>query len=159
MGANANDARNRELHNVINNGDFDVFGITETNIHWQNNQQHVRDCTYGWFRKMNITYQYYKDYPCTAKFQVGGVLQLAIGDTASRVTAHGGDETGQGRWTWQLFTGRGRQIRIVTAYRPVRNTTNAGSVWNQQQYYADKHNIGGNPQERWLKDLGDCIEQ
>jgi hypothetical protein len=121
MGMRANDDKNRDIQSFIASGDFDVFGITETNIHWKNNQQHVKEYTYGWFCRMHLAHQYYRDYPCDAKYQVGGVLQLAMGDIVSRVRNHGGDKTGQGRWTRQLFAGKkGRSLQIIMAYWPVR---------------------------------------
>jgi hypothetical protein len=154
IGMRKEDKKNRDIHQFIKCGDFDIFGITETNVHWKNNGQHVGDITYGWFRRKHFSYQYYKDYPCTAKFQSGGVLQIAIGEITSRVIKHGGDDSGLGRWTWHVLQGQqNRVLRVVTAYRPVRNMSNAGSVWNQHQYHSALHQLDGNPHDRWIRDL------
>jgi hypothetical protein len=154
MGTRKTDARNSELHGFISSGDYDIFGMTETNVNWKKNGEHIRDITYGWFRRMGLCYEYYREYPCSSNFQVGGVAQMAIGEITGRIIKYGGDETGQGRWTWQTFKGKkDRIVRIITAYRPVKNKINAGSAWNQQQFYADTHLLEGNPHERWLKDL------
>jgi exonuclease III len=154
MGAQSNDGKNLDLFWFLKEHNFDVFGMAEVNIHWKNNNIQAKDIMYGWFRRMHISQNYYKQFPTTSVFQSGGVLQLAMGDITSRISAHGGDTTGQGRWTWQSFDGQGqRNIRVVTAYRPVRNTTNAGSVWHQQQYFADSNNYDGTPHDRWSADM------
>jgi hypothetical protein len=154
MGTRQTDTRNKDLQSFIKSGEFDLFGMTETNIAWKNNPEHIKDIMHGWLRRMSVCYEYYKAYPASAAFQVGGVAQIAVGDTTSRTTQHGGDPTGQGRWTWQKLKGKkDRIVRVITAYRPVKNCNSAGSVWNQQQHYADTHWIGGNPQARWIEDL------
>jgi hypothetical protein len=85
-------------------------------------------------------------------------MQFIIGDTSSRVVAKGGDELG--RWTWQTLKGKNNKVvRMVSAYRPVKNESNAGSVWYQQQYHSDKNNNGLNPHERWITELRILIEQ
>jgi hypothetical protein len=87
-------------------------------------------------------------------FQVGGVMQFAINDIAARVHRVGGDQSGLGRWTWQTLCGKqGRIVRIITAYRPVKNESGIGSTWNQHQYHSDLNNLQGNPHERWITDL------
>jgi hypothetical protein len=136
-----------------------VFGMAETNIHWHNSKIHAKDLMYGWFRRSHITYKYYRDFPGSSKHQVGGVLQLAIGDITCRIKESGGDTSGQGRWTWQSFQGKAQQtLRIITAYRPVMNRVNVGSVWHQQQYYADTNDLQGSPHERWLQDLKTALQ-
>jgi hypothetical protein len=77
-----------------------------------------------------------------------------MGDITSRLTEQGSDDTGLGRWTWQAFAGKGkRTIQVVTAYCPVRNTSNAGSVWHQHEFYADINNCEGSPFNRWIGDI------
>jgi exonuclease III/sulfur relay (sulfurtransferase) DsrC/TusE family protein len=159
FGSSTNDNKNHELYGFIKEGDFDVFGMAETNVHWSNSKTQPKDLMYGWFKRSHIAYKYYKEYPGTANYQVGGVLQLGIGDITCRIKEHGGDESGQGRWTWQRFSGKEqRTLRIVTAYRPVKNTVNAGSVWHQQQYYADCYDLHGSPHDRWIQDLKTAVQ-
>jgi exonuclease III len=154
-----NDIRNLEIHGFLKEGDFDVFGMAETNLHWRNCKKQAKDLMYGWFRRSHITYRYFKDYPCNNSYQVGGVLQIGIGDITCRIKECGGDETGQGRWTWHTLVGRShRTLRIITAYRPVKNTTNAGSVWHQQQFFVDCNNLQGSPHERWIQELKAAVQ-
>jgi hypothetical protein len=126
LGKMTNDIKNVELHGFLVEGRLDVFGMTETNIHWRNNQTQAKDIMYGWFQRTHLSQQYYKEYPTTATFQVGGVLQVVTGDITSRVNSQGGDTSGQGRWAWHTLSGKAkRTIRIITAYRPVKNISNA----------------------------------
>jgi exonuclease III len=152
-----NDSRNRELQSFIAANQFDVIGMAETNIHWKNSKASPKDIMYGWFQRLHISFSYFQQYPCEAQFQVGGVLQMASGDITTKISHHGGDEKGLGRWTWHTFNGKQRKLRVITAYRPVKNYSNAGSVWNQQQYYLDKHNIDKTPHEQWIDDLSEDI--
>jgi hypothetical protein len=85
IGATINDIKNLEIHGFLKEGNFDVFGMTETNIHWHNSKTQVKDIMYGWFSHLHIAQKYYKDYPTTANYQVGGVAQATIGDLTCRV--------------------------------------------------------------------------
>jgi exonuclease III len=154
LSTSVTDNRNSEAYGFIKEGDFDIFGMAETNIHWHNSKTQPKDLMFGWFRRLHITYKYYKEYPCQSNYQVGGVLQLSMGDITCRIKEHGGDNSGQGRWTWQKFIGKAnRTVRIITAYRPVKNLVNVGSVWNQQQYFADCNDLQSTPHDRWSQEL------
>jgi exonuclease III len=160
LSTRTNDSKNCEVHGFIKDGEFDVFGMAETNIHWSNGKTQAKDLMYGWFARTHISYSYYKGYPGNTTYQVGGVLQLGIGEISCRIKQSGGDETGQGRWTWHTFAGKAQQtLRIITAYRPVKNTSNVGSVWHQQQFFADSNNLLGSPHERWIHDLKEAVHR
>jgi hypothetical protein len=73
LGTTTNDIRNLEVHGFLKEGDFDVFGMTETNLHWRNCNVQAKDLMYGWFRRSHIVYRYFKDYQCNSNYQVGGV--------------------------------------------------------------------------------------
>jgi exonuclease III len=160
LGTQPNDIKNRQVYSFLHQYEFDMFGMVETNVHWLKSKISPKDIMQEWFQRQHISYAYYKDYPVQSKFQVGGVLQIAIGRTSSRIIEHGNDNTGQGRWSWQKFSGKEqRALRVVTVYRPVRNTQNPGSAWHQQQYYADNHECQGNPHDRWIGDLQSKIQE
>jgi hypothetical protein len=91
-----NNDRNRELQSFIATNQFDVMGMAETNLHWGNSKASPKDIVYGWFKRLHISFNYYKLYPCEAQFQVGGVLQLAQGGVTTRIVQHGGDTKGLG---------------------------------------------------------------
>jgi hypothetical protein len=150
---NRNDYNNN-LRSFISHYEFDLFGMSEVSINWSRSPTQVKDCTRGWFPRLQISHGYFSLFPGNTTFQVGGVMQFSINDLTSRIQMFGNNKSGLGRWTWQMLRGKqGRQVRVVTAYCPVKNETGIGSTWNQHQYYANCNNIQGNPHERWIKDL------
>jgi hypothetical protein len=156
--AEINHVHNHDIRSFIAMYDFDIFGMSEINLHWRSSHHHWTECTKGWFQRLNVSTAYHKNYPTPTAFQVGGVMQFIIGTTTSRVSSVGGDALG--RWTWHSLKGKNnRTIRILSAYRPVRNESNAGSVWNQQQYHADSMNSVLNPHESWISDVSTAIQK
>jgi hypothetical protein len=101
---------------------------------------------------------YYKAFQAASPTQYGGVSLWSINKAAHRVTTSGQDTTGLGRWAWTHYRGRNNvSLRVVTAYRPVRNTTGAMSVWNQQRSYFDDKNDDRCPRELFNVHLADAI--
>jgi hypothetical protein len=138
--------------------EFDIFGMCEVNTHWKHSNVHIQDITRGWFQRLHCSSSYYAQYPVPSKFQSGGVMQFVTNRYTSKIATSGGDD--QGRWTWQVLRGKDQRIiRVVSAYRPVKNEINAGSAWNQQQTYGDIHNLNGTPHTRWLDDLSRLVQQ
>jgi exonuclease III len=153
-----NHVHNHDIKAFILKYEFDIFGMCEVNLHWKNCHHHWSECTKGWFQRLHSNVAYYKTFPTTAAFQVGGVMQFIIGHTTTRVASAGRDELG--RWAWHTLRGKNnRTIRIISAYRPVKNEVIAGSVWNQQQYHADLINSKLNPHECWIKELSKEIRK
>jgi len=57
---------------------------------------------------------------------------------------HGGDITGLGRWSMARLQGRGQTtLCVLSAYCPVKNPRNPGSVWNQHCRYLSNNGIAG----------------
>jgi hypothetical protein len=155
---NNNNDYNNNLRSFISQYEFDLFGMSEININWNRSPIQVKDCTRGWFSRLQISYGHFSEFPGTSAFQVGGVMQFAINDLTARIQTTGNDRSGLGRWTWQTLRGKqGRVVRVVTAYRPVKNEAGIGSTWNQHQFHADMNNRDGNPHEQWIKDLSEEI--
>ena len=64
--------------------------------------------------------------------QTGGTGFSIHHSLLSHKTSHGADPTGLGRWTYIRLQGKhGSSISFFSAYRPCRNPTTLGSVWNQ----------------------------
>jgi hypothetical protein len=62
------------------------------------------------------------------------------------------------RWAWTQYRGRNNvSLRVVTANRPVRNTTGSTSVWNQQRSYFDGKDDDRCPRELFNLHLADAI--
>jgi hypothetical protein len=106
LGTQPNDIKNRQIYSFLLQHEFDIFGMVETNVHWRQSKISPKDITQEWFHRQHLSYAYYKDYPVQSKFQVGGVLQMAIGKTSSHIIDRGNDDTGQGRWSWQNLVGK-----------------------------------------------------
>ena len=71
---------------------------------------------------------------------------------------NGHDQTRMGRWIWTLLRGRqGIQVRIVSGYRPIEDTSNRPfTVFSQQEYYynhIDNSNGYRNPRVAFYEDL------
>jgi hypothetical protein len=76
---------------------------------------------------------------------------------ASMKVEHGVDSTGLGRYCWVVLQGRMyTRVRIVSAYRPVENNQDVGSVWNQHVRYFRKEQLlyDIDPREQMLDEHG-----
>ena len=143
----------------INDKQFDVTGLTETNVHWRSIpvEQRLHERTRGWWENLHISYAYFDKYPYASADQVGGSAMFSINSACHRVIKQGKDLTGMGRWTWTMYNGKGnRSLRIITAYRPVKNTTGLRSVYSQQKWYYQSRGQDPCPRSTFLEDL--CAE-
>ena len=66
---------------------------------------------------------------------------MAMQETKTRVLNKGEDPHRLGRWAWMLIQGRhGHHTRMVSAYRPNKSLTTAGTVYRQQlRHWRDKN--------------------
>jgi hypothetical protein len=81
---------------------------------------------------------------------------------ASMKVDHGVDSTGLGRYCWVVLQGRmNTRVRIVSAYCPVENNRDVGSVWNQHVQYFRKEQLlyDIDPQEQMLDELLPAAEE
>jgi hypothetical protein len=88
--------------------------------------------------------------------QVGGCGITVTEEYASMKVEHGVDDTGLGRYCWVVLQGRMKtRVCIVSAYRPVENNRDVGSVWNQHVRYFWKEQLLYNvdPWEQMLDEL------
>ncbi|CAJ1941764.1 unnamed protein product [Cylindrotheca closterium] len=109
----------------------------------------VKSCTnQGHFS--SVSYYKHQEFPTPSAHQWGGCSATLLHKVARRAKSGGKGETGLGRLSWIKI--RGRDIRqqesqtdgppagpldlvVVSAYRPNKEGTNAGSVWNYQRNY------------------------
>ena len=81
--------------------------------------------------------------------QVGGTGFSLNGLFTSHKMDHGGDISGLGRWSVARLQGRGQTtLCVLSAYCPVKNPRNPGSVWNQHCRYLSNTGIAGNVDPR-----------
>ena len=79
-----------------------------------------------------------------------------------KILDKGQDNYNLGRWSWVRYEGKkGRILRIITAYRPTKNTKGSGSnkTYIQQLRYLEKENRGRRPREAFMEDLKNEVEE
>ena len=81
--------------------------------------------------------------------QWGGTGILTLDEFRPRTFQQmGSDPTNLGRWTWARIQGRHNMFtRIVSAYKPCKNTSNLGSSYQQQLRYFRSHDMYTCPRE------------
>ena len=87
---------------------------------------------------------------------VGGTGFTMSSLFCSQKLNHGGDSTGLGRWSFCRFQSKGSTTMCVfSAYCPVENPRNPGSVWNQHcRYFGDtRDDPNQNPRALFAEDL------
>ena len=85
-----------------------------------------------------------------------------MNEAVSRIDDSGQDPKGLGRWCWVRLTGKdGRFTHIISAYRPVLNTTGDFSTYNQQKHYYEKveEDFEICPRQAFTDELEDEIER
>ena len=162
------DKKNKLLLSFVQDNDIDVPMWTETDKHWDSLpfKDRLPARTNGWFESLHMTTAYYKTFPGATRQQYGGVSLWSTGQAAHRIKdsgfdlASGTDRFGLGRWAWTRYQGRnGVSLRVVVAYRPVRNKRGVMSVWNQQKLYWEKHNDDTDPIVKFTEDLAAEVTQ
>jgi hypothetical protein len=85
--------------------------------------------------------------------QYGGVALLSTTQAAHRVSGHGRDSTGLGRWTWTNYQGKGSvSLKVVAAYRPCQSD-GALSTYSQHVNYLYEKDDDRCPRQAFLDDL------
>ena len=131
-------AKDDSIRAFIKNNNINVILLAENNIHWKSvaPQERLEERTSTWFNGLHMSNTYYKNFQPDGKQQFGGCSAWCIEETAYRVILSGEDETGLGRWAWSLLRGKDSiKLRVIAAYRPVRSSSGATTVWNQQHTY------------------------
>ena len=133
-----------------------AIGLTESNVQWNKVPAYARlhERTMGWFEALGINSAYYDKHDVGSAFQPGGVSLWSIGVGVHRTQSTGHDTSGLGRWAWTRYRGRqGIHLRVVTAYRPVLNTSGAMSVWNQQKSHFEAQDDDRCPRAIFISDI------
>lgn len=140
----------------------DVLAMCETNCTWGlapvDRQFHFL-FGQGEDRLSRAAYNRNDKYP--PKSQYGGTALMAFGRLTGFSGGNGEDETNLGRWTWMRFKGEGKNVRVISAYRPVKSsrvrrrgadlTDRLGTVWEQQvRHFGD---MDVDPRKRFDEDL------
>ncbi|CAJ1933130.1 unnamed protein product, partial [Cylindrotheca closterium] len=121
----------------------------------------------------SVSYHEHQEFPTPSAHQWGGCSATLLHKVARRAKSGGNDKTGLGRFSWIKI--QGRDIRqqesqtdgplagpldlVVSAYRPNKEGTNAGSVWNSQRNYWLSKGVTMDPRDKLTLDLVDLINQ
>jgi hypothetical protein len=139
-----------------------MVGLAETNLAWHMllPRQRLRERTWGWFQKLSLSSSYAFKFTAIVPFQVGGTATLAINDCVHRVTSMEYDQTGMGRLSSIQLRGKNQtSIRLITAYRCVKNIHGPLSAWNQQHFILDSNERTEDPIEAFDMDLIHSIKK
>ena len=95
------------------------------------------------------------------KVQWGGTGIILMGEARPRLFQKmGSDPTNLGRWTWAKIQGRnGHFLRVVSAYQPVKNTSETGSSYQQQLRYFREQGVYECPRTLFVRDLKHQIQE
>jgi hypothetical protein len=149
--------KNCALQVFVSRHRFDAFGLAECNLFWKKMaiSDRLPERTRGWWESIHLSTASYEKYPAPTASQYGGVSLWSLNKAAHRVASSGQqDLSGLGRWAWTWYRGcNGISLRRITAYRPVRNTTGAMSVWNQQRSSFDTKDDDRCPRDIFISDL------
>ena len=114
-----------------------VQGLSELNLNFSRVPAHeqLKERMKNTWRtgfKSNNTWIREKDFR-KSDHQLGGVALMTHGINSPYVQTMGEDSEGLARWNWMCFEGLSvTKTTIIQVYRPVKNTTNSGSVYMQQ---------------------------
>jgi hypothetical protein len=148
--------KNCSLRVFVSRHRFDALGLAECNLFWKKVaiSDRLPERTRGWWESIHLSTASYEKYPAPTASQYGGVSLWSLNKAAHRVASSGQDLSGLGRWAWTRYRGcNGISLRCITAYRPVRNTAGAMSVWNQQRSYFDTKDDDRCPRDIFISDL------
>jgi hypothetical protein len=152
-----NDPKNSMIRQWVTMYSFDVVGLSECNVYWPHLPIHQRlpERTLGWFETLHLSLAYLQEWhDIHTAYQVGGVLLWSLNRMAHRVMEKGSDIRGLGRWCWTKYRGKnGTTLRIVSAYRCVRNKSGNQSAWSQQEEQLISEGIDKDPREQFIIDL------
>jgi hypothetical protein len=111
-------------------------------------------------RSTKFTFANNRTDPLATAYQHGGTLSLSTGKLVGYSIEAGRDQSGLGRWTWQLFRGKGgSKLRIITCYRPVTGTADGQSVHAQHLRKFLEDGEIREPRQAFLDDLGSLLDQ
>ena len=112
---------------------------------------------------MHINIAYNNTEPkISRRFHPGGLASLTTNKLCHKILDKGQDSLKLGRWSWVRYVGKkGRILRIITAYRPTKNTSGDGSnkTYIQHLRYLEKENMGRRPREAFMEDLKNEVEE
>jgi len=159
------DPKSSQLLENLKKYHIDVLMLAEVGLCWNNIPMEDRwaERTYKGplaAHRYKFGYNVHASKKTKKKVQWGGTGILSLHDTVHRTPQSGTDPSGLGRWTWTRIQGReGFWLRVVSAYRPVHNTTELGSTYQQHLRFLRSRNKRKDPRDQFLIDLKQQLQQ
>ena len=151
IGRHARSEKSEDIRRFIEEEKVDVMGLCEMGVNWgQVHSAHTFwDRTRRWVNMRRVAVAYNRKDKLAGQTQPGGTATLVVDDIAHRYKEAGFDETGLGRWSWIVITGKQQCVtRFITAYCPVKSTKGLTTVYTQQLAY-----FKTDPTKRFWDDL------
>jgi len=138
----------------------DVFGLAETNVHWNLLYNHA-----SLYARVKRRWKSFKistshnRHEKIGKTQRGGTCMVALNQVSFREFDRGQDPTGLGRWSWMEFRGKDdHRTRVYTSYRPggrpLRGKTAHTTVYEQHvRYYRGTKDEHLEPRDIFDRDI------
>ena len=162
VSAQQGQSKDREIFEFLSKYEFDSAGMPEMNNKWDEcrMEDRLETRTEGWFESRSIRTSYFRHEPTSERWQPGGTSVWSINSFSHRIKSQGEDPSGLGRWSWVSYQGRGDSaMRVVCAYRPVKNLSGPRTVWQQQKSFLRSKDDDRDPRVAFLEDLAAEIEQ
>ena len=136
--------RSTQLLDCIEASELDLLMVNDVGCHWKNIpfQDSWGERTAQGFPHHLYRFSYNRNEDKQEQVQWGGTGLLCLGDLRSRKHKDMGSDTDNlGRWTWIRLQGRHNSfLRVVSAYKPCKNTSDVGSSYQQQlRYFRSQH--------------------
>jgi hypothetical protein len=133
----ANSVKDDVIRTGLNTWEFDIFGMSETNIDWRliPDQHKLYFRTKTWWETSHLSHAFNVTFPPITRKQFGGTALFSIGTVTHRIAGKGVDTSLLGRWSWTLYKGKNNQsLKIDSAYRP-NPPSGPFSVYAQHRHY------------------------
>lgn len=140
----------------------DIFCMAEVNTSWKLTSQKntIKTIARHWFEKSTTSTAQNIHYHSKKRHQPGGVSIISQGHLALRSIQQKHDERKMGRWTSQLFRGKGDiRTRVVSVYVPhVAKEHGSKKIFCQQQEALLNNKVSGAVLTVFWKDFWEQID-
>ena len=154
------DYKDLQLHELLQQYHFQVFGMVETNVYWPKTPfpERLPSRIKRWFQQIHVSVAHNTNEHPTTTSQRGGTALISKDQAALRVMDSGKDPTNLGRWVWTRFRGKNHlTLRVVVAYRPTKSR-GPTTVYAQQRRYFLNQLQQKCPRKAFITDLAKAIK-
>jgi hypothetical protein len=144
MGQVADSLKEMNLKTFTSNKMVDILAIQELNVCWTKvaHRNKIWDRFRGWKESSHLSVAFNTEDKDAKVSQTGGTALISINKISHIWDSAGVDKSKLGRWAWTRYQGtEGRNLRVVSVYRPVVND-GYNSVYMQQLRYSVKKQTG-----------------